>query len=145
MVGSTAASAAPCILLVDDDEADVRAVRRAFQKGGVSCNLTVAKDGEEALDRLRGRSGDSVKRPLLILLDLKMPKMDGFGFLDALRADPTLADHVVFVLSTSNASSDRHRSYAKQAAAYLTKRDFGTNPDAVTQLLKRYLEVVHLP
>lgn len=134
------------ILLVDDDEVDVRAVRRAFKKSGRREVLHVANNGFDALSALRGAPEDpALKGPLVILLDLNMPMMNGFEFLDALRADPDLKHHVVFVLSTSGEESDMRESYRRQAAGYLMKSEFGAKPEILTELLSSYLAAVHLP
>jgi len=132
------------ILLVDDDEVDVRTVRRAFRRQGRAQQLLVARNGVEALARLRTWSGSS-NGPLLILLDLNMPQMNGFEFLDQLRADPDLKRHVVFVLSTSEEVRDIRSAYDRCAAGYMMKSEIGKNPKILTELLSSYLGAVHLP
>ena len=130
------------ILLIDDDEVDVRTVRRAFSRAGVDSQIHVVSNGLDALSSLRTAS---IKEPILILLDLNMPKMNGFEFLDQLRADPELKHHVVFVLSTSDAERDLRGAYQRYAAGYLVKSEIGTQPEILTQLLSSYLAAVHLP
>src|SRR5690606_24646767 len=87
------------VLLVDDDDVDVEAVRRAFRKAKIANPVEVARDGLEALKMLRGGSpGRAVSKPYIIILDLNMPRMDGIEFLNELRTDPEHHDAVVFVL-----------------------------------------------
>ncbi|MEM9488664.1 MAG: response regulator, partial [Myxococcota bacterium] len=76
------------VLLVEDNEVDVEAVRRAFRKLRIANPIQVARDGLEALDRLRGQGEyETVPRPYLILLDLNLPRMSGIEFLRELRRD----------------------------------------------------------
>ncbi len=130
------------ILLIDDDEVDVRAVKRAFRHLFHPPQLHVETNGLDALARLRSMA---IRGPLIILLDLNMPKMNGFEFLDALRADPDLRHHVVFVLSTSEAERDVKASYQRCAAGYLMKSEIGARPQVLTELVSTYFSAVHLP
>ncbi|RME26891.1 MAG: response regulator [Deltaproteobacteria bacterium] len=112
------------ILMVDDDVVDVLDVERALRRRGISNPLRVARDGVEALDMLLGRDGYTpIPAPRIILLDLNMPRMDGFEFLRALRAHPEHEDDLVFVLTTSD--DDRHRAQAHELgiAGYIVKDD----------------------
>lgn len=114
----------PSILLVEDDDVDIEAIRRVFAKRRVANPLHVAHDGVSALRMLHGEdSTDVVRQPCVILLDLNMPRMNGLEFLDQLRRDDDLKDSVVFVLTTSNSDRDRAASYAKYVAGYLLKAD----------------------
>jgi CheY-like chemotaxis protein len=134
------------VLLVDDDDVDVMAVKRAFRKAKIANPLLVARDGLEALSMLRGEEGQQpVPRPYIIILDLNMPRMDGFEFLAELRKDPKLHDAVVFVLTTSKADEDRAASYDMNVAGYIVKSDVGDGFLNVTQLLDSYWKVVLLP
>ena len=127
------------ILLVDDDDVDREAVRRGFAKAEVPFTLIEARNGMEALRRLTGEDGvGTVARPLLILLDLNMPRMSGLEFLEHLRARPALRDHVVFVLTTSNSEDDRAAAYRHNVAGYITKAQIGTNYESLAELLHSY-------
>ncbi len=130
------------ILLIDDDEVDVRTVKRAFGRAGLASRVHVVSNGVEGLAYLRMASA---KESMLILLDLNMPQMNGFEFMDELRADPSLRHHVVFVLSTSDAERDLKGAYLRHAAGYLVKSEIGNRPEILTQLLSSYLAAVHLP
>jgi CheY-like chemotaxis protein len=134
------------ILLVDDDGVDAEAVERAFRKADVSTPLVVASDGVEALEKLRGTDGSPpLPRPLVILLDLNMPRMNGIEFLDELRADPALRDHVVFVLTTSDDNRDKIAAYQRQVAGYLVKSNVGHNFTQLINLLQHYEDLIEMP
>ena len=116
------------ILLVDDDEVDAMAVLRAFKKHGISNPIVVAGDGLEAMEILRGDNGrEPLSRPFLILLDLNMPRMDGWEFLDALRRDSALKGSLVYVLTTSDDERDIAAAYDNSVAGYILKTSVGTD------------------
>jgi CheY-like chemotaxis protein len=110
------------ILLVDDDDVAVEWVVRCMNKLNVNFNVEVADDGQSALNLLqeKHKNNDSDK-PHFVLLDLNMPGMNGFEFLEKMNANPDLASTVVFVLTTSNANSDRARAFNEGVAGYLLK------------------------
>src|SRR5690349_7197133 len=93
------------ILLVEDDLVDIKSVRRALREKGSSNVIDVVPHGEAALEYLRG-NGHPGRRPSLILLDISMPKMDGFEFLQTLKSDEALRTIPVIVLTTSRNSAD---------------------------------------
>jgi CheY-like chemotaxis protein len=112
------------ILLVEDDEVDVMTVQRAFKKGNIANPLYIAGNGIEALAMLRGSPGTASAIPAerrIILLDLNMPKMNGLEFLQELRADPTIRQIPVVVLTTSNEEKDRVQAYDFNVAGYILK------------------------
>lgn len=134
------------ILLVEDDQVDVRAIQRGFRSHGIEADLTVAKDGFEALDHLRGENGKPrLPRPYLILLDLKMPRMGGIEFLETLRSDPELKTSVVFVLTTSDDDNDILSAYENFVAGYLLKSDVGENFTNMIEMFRGYISSVHFP
>jgi CheY-like chemotaxis protein len=105
-----------------------------------------AEDGHVALAVLRGQDlTRRIRRPLVILLDLNMPRMNGFEFLQQLRGDPVLRDEVVFVLTTSDADADRTRAYQEQIAGYMVKSAVGTQFSKLAQLLLSYAAAIKLP
>ncbi len=110
------------ILLVEDNPGDVMLTQEAFQEGKLVHNLSVAADGEEAMDFLcrRGVHADA-PRPDLILLDLNLPKKDGREVLAELKTDPELRHIPVIVLTTSEAEMDVWNAYKLHANCYLTK------------------------
>ncbi len=134
------------ILMVDDDDVDIRAMQRSFRKAGIDHPLAAARDGVEALEVLRGANGkDRLPRPCLILLDLNMPRMSGFEFLRELRRDPALSDSVVFVQTTSDADSDKAGAYRHNVSGYLIKEGSGGGFDRLAALLNQYLDSVEFP
>jgi CheY-like chemotaxis protein len=113
------------ILFVDDSPDDAVLALRALQKSGFANKVHHAKDGTEALDFLYCRgdyaSRDSGKRPKLILLDLKMPKLLGMEVLEKIKSDPGLKSIPVVILTSSKEDSDIQRCYALGANSYITK------------------------
>lgn len=134
------------ILLAEDDEVDVMAVRRAFRELRIGNPLFEARDGIEALDMLRGTGGrDKVPCPRIVLLDLNMPRMGGMEFLDVIRNDPDLHRTVVFVMTTSSDDEDRLRAYNHHVAGYVLKHRPGHSFLDAVSMLEHYWRVVELP
>jgi CheY-like chemotaxis protein len=134
------------ILLVEDDEVDAEAIRRALQQRGLPNPLTIVPDGIEALNVLRGKSGQSpLPRPYLILLDINLPRMTGLEFLRILRQDPELRRSIVFVLTTSNRAQDKMAAYNEQVAGYLVKSKVNSDFNKVITLLDYYGQFVEFP
>ena len=106
------------ILLAEDNDVDSEAVRRAFKELKVTNPLIVAKNGEEALAHLRSPAN---AKPCLILLDLKMPKMDGIEFLRVVKKDELLKIFPVVVLTTSKEEQDKVESFRLSVAGYMLK------------------------
>jgi CheY-like chemotaxis protein len=113
------------ILLVDDSENDVLLMRRAFQGASASNSVQLARNGEEAVDYLKGegRYGDRQLYPVpaVVLLDLKMPRKDGFEVLSWVRQQPVLKRLPIFILTASCRPEDIERAFDLGANAYLVK------------------------
>jgi CheY-like chemotaxis protein len=127
------------ILLVEDDPDDVKLTLKALQKSRVANTVEVVWDGIEALDYLFGTGKfagrDMAIRPQLILLDLKMPKMDGLEVLRRIRSDERTKLLPVVILTTSTEDRDRIESYKLGANSYIRKPvDFHQFADAVEHL-----------
>ncbi|MFO1386440.1 MAG: response regulator [Chitinivorax sp.] len=127
------------ILLVEDNPDDEMLALRAFKKNNITNEVNVARDGVEALDFLFGRGAyqgrDLTQQPSLILLDLKLPKMDGLEVLKALRANEHTKLIPVVVMTTSKEEDDLVRSYSYGANSYIRKPvDFNQFIDAVRQV-----------
>ncbi len=136
----------PTILLVEDDDVAAESVVRSLQKHGCNYPVVWAEDGQAALDILRSEDAlRVVPRPRVILLDLNMPRMDGFEFLQQIRSDPALKSDVVFILTTSNTDSDRARAYHQCIAGYMVKSAVGPQFVKLVSLLNSYQEAVRLP
>ncbi|MGD2119874.1 MAG: response regulator [Chromatiales bacterium] len=134
------------VFLVDDDDVACESVSRSFRKHNIPFPIVTAEDGVEALQVLRGQHhSKQLNGPIVILLDLNMPRMNGFEFLQELRADPDIASHVVFVLTTSNDDKDRSRAYAEHIAGYMLKSAVGPQFSKLTSLLTNYKSSVTLP
>lgn len=134
------------LLHVEDDDLDVIGLQRAFRSAKIANPITVAHDGVEALERLRGINGaPRLPRPYLILLDLNMPRMDGITFLKEIRKDPELKNSIVFVMTTSNDDADKTQAYNLCVAGYIVKADPARSFVEATMLLDSYWKIVELP
>jgi CheY-like chemotaxis protein len=109
------------LLVVDDDELDVMNIERALAAaaGGGIGRTVFACDGLDALQLLR--TGQVARDRLIVLLDLRMPRMGGLEMLAELRRDPELADVPVIVLTTSDDERDRRDAFAHHVAGYFVK------------------------
>jgi len=113
------------ILLVEDDPNDILLIQRAFRKATLTTVLRVVKDGDEAIAYLSGEGPYRNRRryplPVLILLDLKLPRRSGFEVLQWLKARSGLRRIPVVVLTSSRDSPDVNRAYDLGANSYLVK------------------------
>jgi CheY-like chemotaxis protein len=110
------------ILLAEDNDGDIFLVRRALEKRGVPHQLTVARNGEEALQLLeRAEGGPSSEAPALILLDLNLPKIDGTQVLSRIRKTNAFSATPVIVLTSSDSPKDRESALALGANVYFRK------------------------
>jgi len=134
------------ILVVDDDKVDQMTIRRAFKKGKLASPLYSANDGMEALAMLRGQDGfQRVRKPYIILLDLKMPRMNGLEFLGELRRDPQHKHAIIFVLTSSRDEQDKLRAYDEHVAGYIVKSKVSKEFLEVISLLDCYRRIVEIP
>jgi len=126
------------ILLVEDDPRDVELTMTALQEYNLSNEVVVARDGEEALDFLysRGQFAErDSERPAVVLLDLKLPKVNGLEVLQQVRSDPRLKLLPVVVLTSSHEERDLLNSYELGVNAYVVKPvDFHEFVNAVREL-----------
>jgi len=113
------------ILLVEDDPDDIELTKKALKSGKIINNLHVVRDGQEALDYLYRQGAYSVeglaRRPGLILLDIKLPKVDGLEVLKIIKSDPHLLRIPVVMLTTSRQEQDILTSYNNHANSYIEK------------------------
>jgi CheY-like chemotaxis protein len=107
------------VLLVEDDDLDVMNVHRALGQASEIASITVCRDGVEALKTLR--TGDLSLERLVIVLDLRMPRMSGLEMLREVRSDPRLKRNPVVILTTSDDPQDRDAAFNLGAAGYFVK------------------------
>ena len=135
------------ILLVEDNEADVRLTREGIKEAKINNNLNVVYDGEEALEYLhrKGKYANATE-PDLVLLDLNLPKKDGREVLQEIKSDERLKRIPVVVLTTSQAEQDILKSYNLHANCYVTKPiDLEQFIDVVKSIESFWFSIVKLP
>ena len=138
------------ILVVEDDPNDLFFLKRAFTTVQAKCLMQAVGDGAEAIDYLRGVDDYADRRrfplPALILMDLKMPRVDGFEFLSWLRREPVLKLIPVVVFSSSNLPHDVKRAYDLGANSFVVKvQDNTALPDTLRTLASYWLEICETP
>jgi len=113
------------ILVAEDSESDTFVLRRAFEKANINAELRFVEDGQDAVDYLSGSGvfGDRKANPLpkLLLLDLRMPRLNGFDVLEWLKKDSTLRRLPVAFFSSSNVDKDVDLAYDLGANSYIVK------------------------
>jgi two-component system, chemotaxis family, response regulator Rcp1 len=135
------------ILMIEDNEGDVVLTKEAFKEAKVANNISVVRDGVEAMEFLH-RQGKyaSAPRPDLILLDLNLPRRDGRQVIADIRSDPELQLIPVVILTSSNAERDVVRMYELHANCYIVKPvDFQNLMEVVKSIEIFWLTVVKLP
>jgi two-component system response regulator len=130
---------AKIILLVEDNPSDIGLTRRALAKSRIANELVVAEDGQDALDYLFGRgayTGRAVTQlPALVLLDLKLPRVDGLDVLRRIRTEPITRRMPVVILTSSKEEQDLATSYDLGVNSYIRKPvDFVQFAKAIEQL-----------
>jgi chemotaxis family two-component system response regulator Rcp1 len=135
------------ILLVEDNPADVLLTMEALKEGDISHELNVVNDGAEAIAYLRrkGKYTDAVL-PDIILLDINLPKKNGFEVLAEIKEDQRLKSIPVIILTTSSARQDIRRAYDLHANCYIVKPlDFDAFLNVVRSIEDFWLSVARLP
>jgi len=137
------------VLLVEDEEHDIVAAKRAWKQNNIANPLHVLRSGAECLDYLhqRGKYSDPATAPMpgILLLDIKMPRMDGFEVLEEIRRDESLSRLPMVVLTGSDAGTDRDRSYDLGANAYIQKPlEFKDFSEAI-RIINEFWTLAELP
>lgn len=109
------------LLLVEDSQSDVRLIKEALKEAGAAVQLTVARDGVEAMQMLRQSELGYTHRPDLILLDLNLPRKNGREVLAEVKSSPNLKHIPVVVMTSSESDDDVAQCYALNANCYVTK------------------------
>lgn len=129
------------ILLVEDNPDDEALTLRAFSKTGVKNPVVVARDGVEAIELLFGTADTpAFQRPALVLLDLKLPRIDGLEVLRRIRADEKTTLTPVVILTTSNEPRDIQQAYQLGANGYVRKQiDYQAFVESIDIIIKYWL------
>ncbi|MCU0716017.1 MAG: response regulator [Pirellula sp.] len=133
------------VLLVEDDSLEAEAVMRGFRRNQLDCPIEIARDGVEALNWLRSRHQRKPISPLIIMLDIRMPRMDGIEFLKELRSDPAMSRSIVFILTTSTDPKDIQQAYEYSVAGFIPKGQIASDFSNLISLLRTYCSLVEFP
>jgi CheY-like chemotaxis protein len=136
------------ILLAEDDDGHASLIQRNLKRAGVANQIVRVRDGQEALDYIRSQGAFASRpcaAPLLLLLDIKMPRVDGVGVLQAIKADPATAQVPVIMLTTTDDPREVDRCYELGCSVYITKPlQYEAFVDALTRL-GMFLEIIKVP
>lgn len=138
MIGATPSEMVH-ILVVEDDEIDAEAVRRAFRKHGMANPIFHARYGAEALNLLRERR--ELRTPVVLVVDINMPQMSGIEFMRKVREDTALPRHVAFMLSTSRRQPDISAAYELGVGGYFLKE----NVEDFVAMMGFYFQINRFP
>lgn len=140
-------STAKVILLVEDNPNDIELTRHALSRHNIANELVVAQDGVEALEYLFGKSeGENRKLPAVVLLDLKLPRVDGLEVLREIRGNERTRYLPVVILTSSNEERDIIDGYSLGANSYIRKPvDFGQFSEAIRHLGLYWLVLNEVP
>ena len=126
----------PNIVLVEDNPDDVELMMRAFRVDDIKCDVRVANDGVAAIELLLGQ--DDLPPPAVVLLDLKLPGLDGFHVLRRLRGDPKTWNLPIVILTSSLEPGDLTKAYRLGANSYVRKPTAFRDLLAATQQIAEY-------
>lgn len=133
------------ILLIEDDDVAAESVVRSLRKVEPDIPVVWAENGQVALDILEEKHPEkTISGPFIVLLDLNMPVMNGFEFLDQTRRSEKFDDLVVFILTTSNEDTDRTMAYHHNVAGYMVKSAVGPQFSKLAGLLSAYRCAIEL-
>ncbi len=134
------------VFLVEDNDDDVFVILKAINLTGVTAETEVAEHGEALLSALRGRCEHSRSLPNIILLDINMPRLDGYEAIGALKADPRLCHIPVLFLTTTSRKEDVQRAFELGASSFFSKpAEFEDLVRLMEQILIYWKRVTRLP
>ncbi len=137
------------VLMAEDNKHDIIATKRAWKENNISNQLCIVNDGEECLDYLHQRgkySGpNSAPRPGFLLLDIKMPKMDGLDVLKKIRESKEFRSLPVIMLTTSKSEEDKVKSYDLGVNAYIQKPIGFEGLKSALKIIHLFWEIVEIP
>lgn len=134
------------ILLVEDDDIDAATVVRGLAGAKIVNPLIRVRDGVEALDTLLGRNGKpKLQPPYLMLVDIRMPRLDGLGLIREIRRNSMLQRTIIFVLTTSASERDQIAAYDEHVAGYIVKSNTPEQFLRLARMLEYYLLIVEQP
>ncbi len=137
------------VLMAEDNKHDIIATKRAWKENSISNSLYIVNDGEECLDYLyqrgRYREHGSAPRPCFLLLDIKMPKMDGLDVLKHIRESKEFSSLPVIILTTSKSEEDKIKSYNLGVNAYIQKPVGFEGLKRALKIINLFWEIVEVP
>lgn len=133
------------LLLVDDNELDIERVERGLRRLEVAMPIVTARDGLEALDKLRDPQGGLANSPVVVLLDINMPRMNGIEFLAELRSDETLQATPVVVFTTSTRPADLREAHRLSINGYVVKPSARDDFMHALSTILSFCQLCHFP
>lgn len=135
------------ILLVEDNEGDILLTKEALDERNIKNQLSVARDGEEALDFIHKKGKfENAEEPDLILLDINLPKLNGHEVLQTIKSDRKYRHIPVLMLTTSSSSKDIFASYDSHANSFITKPlEVDSFQEAIASIEEFWLNTAKLP
>ena len=134
------------ILLVEDDDVDAATITRGLAHASILSPVVRARDGIEALNLLLGTNGQTrLRPPYLLLVDIRMPRLDGLALVRSIRSNPALQRTIIFILTSSDSERDRIAAYDAHVAGYIIKSHAPEQYKALAAMLEYYLLIVSPP
>lgn len=134
------------IALIEDNANDVELTQIALRKAGIEFNMHVYRDGAMAIDALTPLGNSILSQLRLIILDLKLPRLNGFEVLQRLRRDERFTAIPIVILTSSAVESDQRKAYLLGANSYIVKPiDYLDHSKAVTQAVRYWTEINSIP
>ena len=134
------------IVLVEDDDVDATTVVRGLSRADIRNPVVRARDGIEAMEMLLGTNGrEKLRPPYMLLVDVRMPRLDGLGLIRRIRSNQALQRTIVFILTTSDTDRDRAAAYDAHVAGYIVKSNAPDQFHSLARMLDYYLSIVAPP